>query len=77
MQREYALLRERGAFILRVEAERQTRASRGRLVAETDRTECDLDAMTDWDAVIHNNGDEAELQARLESLLSQLEAIGG
>ncbi|XP_023726787.1 phosphomevalonate kinase [Cryptotermes secundus] len=33
-------------------------------------TECDLDGVTDWDWTIMNNGNERELQAGMQSILS-------
>lgn len=77
LQHEHALLRQHGAFLIRVEADRAIRAQRGTLVSEDDTTECDLDAMADWDAVIDNNGSSHVLETRLQQLLAELAAFGG
>ncbi len=69
MKREYELLREQGAFLIRLNADRDVRAQRGIIVSEDDPTENELDATTDWDAVLTNNGsveDLARLLSRIE-----------
>jgi phosphomevalonate kinase len=66
LQREYDLLREQGAFLIRVNADRAVRAQRGQLVSEDDPTECALDSTQDWDAVLINNHTVAELATQLE-----------
>ena len=68
--REFELLRQQGAFLIRVEAVRAIRAQRGQLVSETDPTECALDDRTDWDAVLLNNGSVVELAQQLDQWFS-------
>jgi len=72
LRREYELLRHHGAFLIRVEADRTVRANRGQLVSETDPTECDLDNIQDWDAVIENNGDKTQLEESLQQMIQAL-----
>ena len=52
---EYEVFKNAGAIAIRVEATRQTRASRGELVGENDITEVGLDNVNNWDFVIDNN----------------------
>jgi len=69
LMREYDLLRERGAFLIRINADRAIRAQRGQLVSEEDPTECALDDILTWDLVLINNGSLQELQMELLGLL--------
>jgi phosphomevalonate kinase len=55
LKREDDYLKALGAFRIRLEASRSVRALRGQLVSEADPTECDLDAVTDWQACLHND----------------------
>lgn len=71
---EYEVLREHGAFCIRVEADRDVRAKRGNLVKEDDITERDLDRVTDWDAVIINNGSPEELREKALALAQRIRA---
>jgi len=64
MRREYELLREQGTFLIRLNADRDVRAQRGTIVSENDPTENELDAITDWDVALANNGSVEDL-ARL------------
>ncbi len=68
LQREYDMLKAAGAYLIRLEADRAVRAGRGTIVSEDDPTETQLDGVTDWDAVLTNNGTVAELAAQLERL---------
>lgn len=69
LKREYDLLREQGAFLIRLNADREVRAQRGRIVNETDPTETELDAISDWDAVLTNNGTLDGLSTQVTPLL--------
>jgi phosphomevalonate kinase len=71
LKREYDLLREHGAFLIRLNADRAVRAQRGTIVSEDDPTERELDDVTDWDALLTNNGSLQELTSQLEHLLQQ------
>lgn len=52
---EYEIFKNAGAITVRIEADRDIRASRGTLVGEDDITEVGLDDITDWDYIIDNN----------------------
>jgi phosphomevalonate kinase len=69
LKREYDLLRQYNAFLIRLNADRSIRAQRGKLVSEDDPTETELDTITEWDAVLYNNGSVEELQQQLNMLL--------
>lgn len=62
-------LSNRGAMLIRVEAERAIRAQRGRLMSEDDLTECALDEYPHWDVVLSNNGTEAAFYADVNQRL--------
>lgn len=64
VKRELEYFKEANAFTIRVEATRETRSSRGKLVGETDITEVDLDDIKDWDAKITNDTTYEDLQAQ-------------
>lgn len=68
LMREYELLKQQGAYLIRLNASRDTRLQRGHLVSEDDPTECELDTQTDWDAVLSNNGTVAEFEAQVDTL---------
>ncbi len=70
LPREFDLLREQGAFLIRVEADRAIRTQRGQLVSEDDPTECALDGRTDWDALLVNNGSMEELEQQVAQWFS-------
>lgn len=59
---EYETFKSAGAITIRVEASRETRASRGKLIGENDITEIGLDHIKDWDYVIYNNGSFDDLK---------------
>jgi phosphomevalonate kinase len=69
LKREYDLLKAEGAYLIRLNADRAIRAQRGTIVSEDDPTERALDALTDWDAVLTNNGSLDALEAQVDSLL--------
>ena len=54
---EYEKFKSAGAISIRIEASREVRAQRGKLIGENDITEVGLDNVTDWDYVITNNSD--------------------
>lgn len=72
VQHEYEMFKAAGAKTIRVEASRETRASRGDLVGETDITEVGLDHITDWDYVIENNSDYETLEKTAIELVEKL-----
>lgn len=69
---EYEVFRCAGAIAIRVEATRETRASRGQLVGETDITEVGLDNVTDWDYVIDNNSDYENLKKQVQKIVEEI-----
>lgn len=72
VQHEYDVFKAAGAVAIRVEASRETRAKRGKLVGETDVTEVGLDNITDWDFVVENNSDYESLKAKALELVEKL-----
>lgn len=69
---EYEIFKAAGAIAIRVEASRQTRASRGELIGENDVTEVGLDDIKDWDYVIENNSDYDSLKSKAIELIEKL-----
>ena len=69
---EYEIFKSAGAIAIRVEASRETRASRGELVGETDITEIGLDDVKNWDYVIENDSDYETLKAKTYELIKKL-----
>lgn len=69
LKHEYDVLKDAGAFLLRLNADREIRGQRGRLVDEADPTETQLDGVTAWDAVLTNNGTAEDLIRKLEAIL--------
>ena len=59
---EYEVFKNAGAIKIRVEATRDTRALRGKLIGEDDITEIGLDDINDWDYVVENNSDYENLK---------------
>jgi len=70
---EYEVFKAAGAITIRVDASRETRANRGKLVGETDITEVGLDDVTDWDYIIENNSDYESLKEKAEDLIKKIE----
>lgn len=69
---EYNTFKSAGAIAIRIEATKETRASRGELIGETDITEVGLDDITDWDFVIQNNSGYNELEQESLKILEQV-----
>lgn len=55
VQKEFDTFKNNNAIMVRVDCNRDIRASRGQLVKENDPTECALDNVTNWDIIIDNN----------------------
>ena len=72
MKHEYEVFKDAGAKSIRVEAPREIRASRGKLVNENDTTETDLDNITDWDYIIQNDGSMENLTQKADELVKEL-----
>lgn len=77
VKRELEFFKEANAFTVRVQATRETRASRGQLVGETDVTEVDLDDITDWDAILTNDSTYEDLQAQSIELANHIQSVWG
>ena len=69
---EYEVFKGAGAIAIRVEASRETRASRGQLVGENDITEVGLDNIKDWDYVIENNSDYESLKNKVFKIINAI-----
>jgi phosphomevalonate kinase len=72
LMREYQLLREHNALCIRINASEASRASRGKIVAQDDPTECELDGITDWDYCIGNDSTLADLIQQVDRLCKAL-----
>lgn len=69
---EYEVFKNAGAITIRIEASRETRASRGELVGENDITEIGLDNIKDWDYVIDNNSDYETLKEKVYAIIQKI-----
>lgn len=69
---EYEVFKNAGAITIRVEASRDTRASRGELVGENDITEIGLDNIKDWDYIIENNSDYETLKEKVFAIIKKI-----
>lgn len=69
---EYEVFKNAGAISIRVEASRETRASRGELIGETDITEVGLDYINNWDYVIENNSDYETLKEIVDTVIKKI-----
>lgn len=69
---EYDVFKAAGAVMIRVEASREVRASRGTLIGENDITEIGLDNVTDWDYIVENNADYPSFEAKLLDIIENL-----
>ena len=72
VQREYDVFKSAGAITIRIEASRDVRASRGKLIGEDDVTEVGLDHIKDWDYVIENNSDYENLKTQVLQIIKNL-----
>ena len=69
---EYEVFKNAGAITIRVEATRDTRASRGELVGENDITEVGLDNIKNWDYIIENNSDYETLKEKVYAIIKKI-----
>lgn len=72
MRHEYEVFKSAGAISIRIEASRETRAARGELVNENDITETELDNITDWDYIVHNDSGLDELKSIAARLVKEI-----
>ena len=75
LSHEYDFFKQKGAFLIRMEANEETRAARGTLVATDDPTECELDTIKSWDAVIENNGTVDDLKKQAKALAQKIKTL--
>lgn len=69
---EYDFFKQKGAFLIRLEASPEVRAKRGTIVSETDATECELDGTTNWDALLTNESSIADFEKQVATLLEKI-----
>lgn len=69
---EYEVFKKAGAITIRVEASRDTRASRGELIGENDITETGLDNIKNWDYIIDNNFDYESLKSQVMKIIAKI-----
>lgn len=69
---EFEVFKAAGAIAIRIEASRETRAKRGKLVGENDITEIGLDNEKNWDYVIDNNSSYENLKAQVEKIMAEI-----
>ena len=69
---EYEVFKKAGAIAIRVEASRDTRASRGELIGEKDITETGLDNIKNWDYIIDNNFDYESLKSQVMKIIAKI-----
>ena len=69
---EYEVFKSAGAVSIRIECDREVRASRGELIGENDITEVGLDDVTDWDYVIENNSDYEGFKDKVVRVIQEL-----
>ena len=73
LKHEYNVFKSAGAVSIRIDADRDIREARGgRLVAENDITEVDLDDIQDWDFRLDNNKDYETLKANVLKMVELL-----
>ena len=75
VKRELEFFKLANAISIRVDATRETRSARGKLVGESDVTEIDLDNVTDWDFRISNNSTYENLQADAIELAKEIKSL--
>lgn len=77
VKRELDFFKEANAISIRVDATRETRSLRGKLVGETDVTEVDLDNVNDWNFRISNDSTYENLQAESIQLAKEIKSLLG
>ena len=65
---EFERFREQNAFTIRIEARREIRARRGTLCHEADPSETELDGITTWRLVTHNNSSVEALDRKAKQI---------
>lgn len=72
---EYDVFKSAGAISIRMEASREVRSARGKLIGEDDITEVGLDHIKDWDFVIDNNLDYDTLKNNIENIVLEIQRL--
>lgn len=65
---EFERFKEQKAFTIRIETKREIRAQRGTLCHEADPSEMELDGITTWRLVTHNNSSVEALDRKAEQI---------
>lgn len=68
VEKEFEIFKANNAIMVRVECDRDIRASRGELVKENDPTECALDNINSWDLIVENNKNLEHLTKQADKL---------
>lgn len=74
VKHELDLFKSKGAFTVRVEANEEERAKRGKLTSSNDNTETELDSIKDWDYILYNNSTYEELKENIRKLIKVLKS---
>lgn len=69
---EYEVFKDAGAVRIRVEASREVRASRGKLIGENDITETGLDEIKDWDFIVNNDLGYENLKKQVLQIIKKI-----
>lgn len=72
VQHEYDVFKAAGATSIRVEAPREIRMTRGKLVGENDITETGLDHIKNWDYIINNNSTFEDLKQQVFEVIKKI-----
>ena len=72
VQHEYDVFKSAGAISIRVEAPREVRMTRGKLVGENDITETGLDHIKNWDYIINNNSSFENLKQQVFEVIKKI-----
>ncbi len=72
VKHELDLFKKNGAFTVRIEADEEQRAKRGKITASDDDTETALDNIKDWDYILYNNGTYEDLRKNINKLFDIL-----
>lgn len=73
VMKELECFKKENAFLLRVEASRESRALRGNITNEEDETETALDSYKDWDWTIDNSSGFESLKSNTVALFDAIE----
>ena len=77
MKHELEVFKSYGAYTVRVEADIKSREKRGILTSVNDKTETELDNISDWDFIIQNDEWLKELNKKVEDLIMAIKTKYG